>query len=465
MNISHLLLLLLLSFESASARLVERQELWPAVGAAGDFVWGSIKLLQGSVDTFQGSDSGSDSGSNLDSDAGSNSGSDSGSSEKDPPYDTKNAPSNKQPSTDAPVVEPASPNSPVLAPPLDSPAIAPVSPSSSDPPYKLEINNLNSPSQLPGFVPNLPALAAPVDEECNPTNPTDPDCDKATDQLIFTSSCGGTDPNQVVSVEARAQNEAIRQALDNMNDKNILAGRGVAGKVRISKSDRCDVFFFGVALTKKQIGEIGGKLGVKYVVPNQRLKVDDYPVGFTSSHQKMKKPPVLAAPGSRFKKRAQILSDPEAFEDLQFISTRQDAELSDAYFYREEAGEGITIIAVDVAENIRHDDEFTTTTGESPFLEQRFYGMGGGFLPDESQPRVTCRLSKMVGSTCGVARKAKVIIAKVTNLVDSVLDVWKQIDNFLLRESQLGHEVHGKYVMSIMLQWDFNDPRITSELE
>lgn len=154
MNISHLLLLLLLSFESASARLVERQELWPAVGAVGDLVWGSIKLLQGTVDTFQGS----------------NSGSDLGSSEKDPPYDTKNAPSNKQPSTDAPVVEPASPNSPVLAPPLDSPAIAPVSPSSPDPPYKLEINNLNSPSQLPGFVPNFPALAAPVDEECNPTN-------------------------------------------------------------------------------------------------------------------------------------------------------------------------------------------------------------------------------------------------------------------------------------------------------
>ena len=250
-----------------------------------------------------------------------------------------------------------------------------------------------------------------------------------------------------------------------MNDKNILAGRGVAGKVRISKSDRCDVFFFGVALTKKQIGEIGGKLGVKYVVPNQRLQADDYPFGFTSSHPKIKKPPVLTAPGSRFKKRAQILSDPEAFEDLQFISTRQDAELSDAYFYREEAGEGITIIAVDVAENIRHDDEFTTTTGESPFLEQRFYGMGGGFIPDEARPRVTCRLSKMVGSTCGVARKAKVIIAKITCWVDSVLDVWSQIDSFLRRESQLGHEVHGKYVMSIMLQWDLDDPRITSELE
>lgn len=131
MNISQLLLLLLLSFESASARLVERQELWPAVGVVGDLVWGSIKLLQGTVDTFQGSDSGSESGS----------------SEKDPPYD----------------------NSPVLAPPLDSPAIAPISPSPSDPPYKLEINNLNSPSQLPGFVPNLPALAAPV-KVCDSTN-------------------------------------------------------------------------------------------------------------------------------------------------------------------------------------------------------------------------------------------------------------------------------------------------------
>lgn len=57
------------------------------------------------------------------------------------------------------------------------------------------------------------------------------------------------------------------------------------------------------------------------------------------------------------------------------------------------------------------------------------------------------------------------MVAKITYLVDSILDVWQQIDSFLLRESQERHEIHRKYVMSIMLQRDFDDSRITSELE
>lgn len=61
MDFTRLLFLLLLSFERpsiASAQLVERQELWPAArDAGGGLLWGSLKLLQGTVDMFSGSDS------------------------------------------------------------------------------------------------------------------------------------------------------------------------------------------------------------------------------------------------------------------------------------------------------------------------------------------------------------------------------------------------------------------------
>lgn len=282
-------------------------------------------------------------------------------------------------------------------------------------------------------------------------------------------SCGGTDSTRVISDEARAQNEAIREALVAMNDENILTGRGEAGQIGISTSRRCDVFFFRAALTKKQIGEIDGKPGVRYVTPNQPLHVDDYPVSSTNGYPEKKKLPVLAAPRSRFKRRDQTLTDPLAYDDLRFISTPPNSEpasavLSSAYFYREEAGEGITIFAVDAAANIQH-DEFKTESGESSLIFQRIYGMGSLDEPDEDDGRVKCRLSKMVGRTCGVARKAKVQIATVGSLVGSLLDVFSQIDNALLDKVKLGEEVIGKYVMSLMVEWGLGDSRITMQLE
>lgn len=167
MYISQLLILLLLSIESAYARLVERQDILPAAGAAREKVlWGTLKLFRGQCEWIRRraktrARTRAQTRARTD---------DSGFVEQDPSSDTKNTPSNKQPSTDAPAVAPASSNDPVVKPALDSPAVAPVSPSFTDPSIKLKIDNLNSPSQLPGFLPNLPAVAPPVDEECDPTN-------------------------------------------------------------------------------------------------------------------------------------------------------------------------------------------------------------------------------------------------------------------------------------------------------
>lgn len=474
MHFTRLLFLLLLSIETpiiASAQLVERQEVWPAARNAGGLLWGTLELLKGTVDLFSGSDSGS--------------GSDS--SKPDSPTNTDNTPSNRQPSPNAPAVKPASPNAPVVEPATPSSLAVPsldASPSTGDV-YKLRIDNSqNDPLLLPGLVPSLPGVMPTVKKQCESMNAVDADCDQATEQLIFTLSCGGTDPTQAISDEARAQNEAIRKALDAMNNENILTRRGKGGQVGISTSRRCDVFFFRAALTKKQIGEIGGKPGVRFVTPNQPLHVDDYPVSSTGGYLNNEKPPVLAAPRSRFKRRSQILTDPLAYDDLRFISTAPNsepssaepssaepssaepssAELSSAYFYREEAGEGITIFAVDTAANIQH-EEFKTESGESSIIFQRIYGMGSLDEPDEDDGRVKCRFSKMVGRTCGVARKAKVQIATVGSLVGSLLDVFNQIDNFLLDKVKLGEEVIGKYVMSLMVEWGLGDSRITMQLE
>lgn len=265
-----------------------------------------------------------------------------------------------------------------------------------------------------------------------------------------------------------------------MNDENIMAGRGVPGRVQISTSRRCGVFFFKASLTKNQIEEVKGKTGVKYVVPNQPLYMDEYPEDSTDSDPDTEKLSVLAAPGSwfksRFKKRDQTVADREAYSDLRYISTpglspwdppvdpSVDPPLSKAYVYREEAGEGITIFAIDVAADIEH-DEFRTTTGTSSLFQPRMYGMGSESVPDRDQGRVTCRLSKMVGRTCGVARKAKVIVAKITTLVASLLDVFMQIDNLLVDKFVGGEDVRGKYVMSFRAEWDDVDWRTGGELD
>lgn len=260
--------------------------------------------------------------------------------------------------------------------------------------------------------------------------------------------------NQVVSNGVNAQNQEIEKTLTFMNDQNLLNGN--KGQLRTSVSTICDVYFFAVPLTKKQILDIEKKPGVSSVAPNQPLYVENNP-------KSQAKIPVLSAPGNQFKKRDRLVADPAAYDDLKFISTPADAPLSTAYLYKEEAGGGVTIFAVDSAANIVH-DEFLSATGDSSILEHRIYAMDSLDEPDVNVNKVTCRLSKMVGKECGVARKAKVMNTKIAPWTSSLLDAFGQIANYLDRRYRAGEPVWGYSVMSVMAQWDRLDSEITMRL-
>ncbi|MCJ1466267.1 hypothetical protein MMC07_004886 [Pseudocyphellaria aurata] len=359
-------------------------------------------------------------------------------------------------------------NSDRQAPP--APNVVPASPLSPDtselpdPVYKIEINN--NPSPLPDPGPNriLPAVVPSVNEECDPNQINNPDCGKTTDQLIFTSSCAGINPNQIVSVEAMAQNQAIRDALVVMNGENILAGKGGRG-LRVSTLYLCDVFFFAVPLTQGQIVEIEKKPNVRFIKPN-RVIIDTEFVPESSDQEggDSAQPPLFSVPGSRLQERDPIIHDPDAWEDLRFISTPDGSDLSSTYSFYSEAGQGTTVIAVDRGFNEFH-DEFMTETGESSLLGDRIYALDTSELPDADDHFGTCHTSKIVGSTCGVARKAKVLFAKVSPEVGSLIDVMVQVANYLNARVRSGEIVAGYYVMSVMTQWDNDDWEVAALFE
>ena len=266
-----------------------------------------------------------------------------------------------------------------------------------------------------------------------------------------------------MSYEARAQNQAIQEKLIAMNDQNVLAGKGGRG-FRISKSDICDVVFFAVSLTEPQIQEIEQQVGVRLVRPNQSILMEDVSMSSDLKDSDPADIPVLTAPGSRLKERGQTIEDGDAWEDLRFISTPVGSEILDAYLYDSNAGHGVTIFAVDSGVNILHDD-FITETGESSLLQDRIYALDSSGTPDDYSDFGTCRASKMVGRTYGVAKRAKVMIAVVIPSLSSVIDVLVQISNYLKGKDDRQELRRGYYVMSIMFQWDNTDPSITNQLE
>lgn len=246
-----------------------------------------------------------------------------------------------------------------------------------------------------------------------------------------------------------------------MDGQNILAGRRGPG-LRTSMSDSCGPFLFAVPLTEAQIQEIEKQPGVKSVTPNQDLYLEDRPAGSGLEDSDPAKPPVLTAPGSRLQERDQIINDPLAWDDLRFISTPQSTgltrnpKLSSAYFYHSNAGQGVTIFAVDSGVNRLH-DEFVSPTGESSLLADPIIGMDTEGLADDYDDFGTCRVSKMVGHDYGVAKRAKVMAIKVARTMSSLLDVMVKVINYLHAKNQGGETTGGYYVMSIAVQWDPKD--------
>lgn len=252
-----------------------------------------------------------------------------------------------------------------------------------------------------------------------------------------------------------AQNQAIREALVVMNGENILAGKGGRG-IRVSTLYLCDVYFFAVPLTQGQILELGQKPNVRFIKPNRVLDTDFVPEGSDQEDSDPTGAPSFSVPGSQLKERDRIIADPDAWDDLRYISTPEGSRLSNTYSFYRKAGQGVKVIAVDRGFNEFH-DEFVTATGESSLLGDRIYGLDTSELPEADDFYGTCYTSKIVGSTCGVARNAKVILAKVSSEVGSLIDVMVQIVNYLNERFRLGETIAGYYVMSIMTQWDNDD--------
>ncbi|MCJ1470236.1 hypothetical protein MMC07_008881 [Pseudocyphellaria aurata] len=424
------LLILLLSLKeriSASARLVERQPqgVWPDWNPAG-LLWDTLTGLDGLGKLFSDPDNW-------------------GSSETDPPPNTDTH-SGRQSQPATPDVAPAPP-----------PSVSP------EPVHKIKINNNPSPlsDHGPSYIP--PAVLPPVHEGCDGSDINDAGCGMTIDQLIFTTSCAGINPNQVVSVEARAQNQAIRDILIEMNSENVAAGKNVLG-LRISTLYLCGVYFFAVPLTAAQISKIEKTQGVDFVRPNQALRQEHVPENPGPKVGDPAQTPVLTGPGSRPRKRDRILTDPFAWEDLRFISTPEFAPLSEAYYYYSNAGRDMTVIAVDRGVNFYHDD-FLTATGQSSLLPDYICAMDTPDQPDDDDGFSTCRTSKYVGRTYGVAKKAKVMIAKVSPSLSSVVDVLVQIANNLNDKVHGRENVRGYYVMTIMIEWDNDDPQSTQRFE
>lgn len=246
-----------------------------------------------------------------------------------------------------------------------------------------------------------------------------------------------------------------------MNGENVLAGTAGPG-LRISTLKPCDVFFFAVPLTQQQIKDIEGKPGIEFVSPNQPLIEDildssDLDNSFPAVN------PVLTAPVGQFKERDEIVEDRLAWEDLRHISTPENSQISSAYSYRSNAGDQVTIIAVDRGVDDKH-LEFMTAAGENSLLEERIYAMDS-VRPGYDTAFGTCHASKMVGRTVGVARKAKVLIAKIYTTLSSLVDVLARVFNYLSDKRLAGKNVQGYHVMSFMLVWDQQDEKITARFD
>ena len=224
------------------------------------------------------------------------------------------------------------------------------------------------------------------------------------------------------------------------------------------------MFFFAVPLTNQQIQDIKTKPGVKSVRPNQALYTEEVLESSDLEDSDSEEIPVQIAPRSQLKARDRITVDPLAWGDLRFISTPKGASLANTYLYNSEAGQGVTIFAVNSEVNVFH-DEFVTATGESSLVGDRIYAMDTSAQQDNFDDRGSCIASKMVGRTCGVAKKAKVMVTVVNSSLGSLLDALSQIANVLLGKILRGEKVKGYHVMMFTLQWDNTDPEDMAEFE
>lgn len=262
----------------------------------------------------------------------------------------------------------------------------------------------------------------------------------------------GLSSKEFLTDESKSQNQELKAKLTTMMEKNQRAGISGLG-LRISTSKRCDVFLFTIFLTLEQIEEIKKTPGVHAVVPNRPASYSSFP---EKPEQQQQNEPVKVPEAVRTKvllnKRDTILEDFSAYQDLRFISTPEDEELSDRYSYYSAAGHLTTLIMFDSGVNALH-DEFT---GVEPLIEGYIYGQDAWNLPSDYTNRGTCRASKAVGPRYGVAKRATLLSVKVAPTVNSIIDAMVQTLDYLDDKIELigMQKVVGFHVLVMQLSWE-----------
>lgn len=288
----------------------------------------------------------------------------------------------------------------------------------------------------------------------------DHSCIRATDVIIYTTSGEAIFSDEAVSEEARAQNNQLKIKLEAIVEKNRAdAVLGSNLGLRSSRTDFWDISFFVVPLTPPQVQEVQQMANVEIIVPNNAANVD----GPTSAN--LAEQPVNAAPRRKRRKLEKrddrLYRDEAAWEDLRFVSTPGQVELSERFSYYknddsyyENGAQRVTIILI--GGGVRRDhDEFRS--GGRNLISMYMNGMDADILQDDYTGVGTCLASKLVSPSYGVGKDMEMIIAKVAGTIGSLLNMLENIIWFFKGLKKEGRQIKGYYVLTMGSHWP--DPK------
>ena len=328
------------------------------------------------------------------------------------------------------------------APPTDSESQPTAVP--SDSPGNLFLQPPSKPSHSPGSGASLEINTdqSPKTSSCEDANA----CGNPVDQIIFTSSCEKMDPDQVVTDEIKAQNQAIWDRLVEM----------ASSRVRKSISNVCDVFFFVALLTTQQRDEILKMPGVRLIIPNAHAKLDS-----ALPRSRKENQPAGVSTGSKrdqMQKRDFISVSSSAPDNMKFVSTPPGHEgLADAFYFYSASGRDTVVFSVGQGVQIGH-DEFASHP--RPPIGAYLYGLDAG--PNRKPEKLaTCMASIISGYKTGMLKNADLVPVELYESQASILDSLNQIIDFVRNRERVrmtdGSPPTKGYVAVLRFSWEGDD--------
>lgn len=218
-------------------------------------------------------------------------------------------------------------------------------------------------------------------------------------------------------------------------------------EVLVSKSAKCDVFFWSALLTPKKKEEIKELPGVGDIILNQRVGSTAFPAPADSLKSEPAKAPASL-------QRRDIIHDESAADDLKWISTPRGEPLASSYSYNERSGRFQKIIYVGFG--LRDYQSEFRRRGRS-IVDKYISGFRRAGDP-VSEIDSTCPISKAVGLKYGVVKNARLVSVDIVQTLASLFDALDQINTYL--ESLPIEEVRGYYTMALEPEWRAPDGRV-----